>query len=111
MTNILAKGTVILLVDTTNTWSDRWKPRVEKVSRDCPKTLFTESRYGENRYRKDKIRYKVLTDPQTVMSEPLANSLSQYAASIEARNNRRQIAFNLVKETIQADDWIGEGKL
>lgn len=45
-----------VIVFKTQRWKQKW-PFLVEVSRDCAKTIFTKSRWGENRYSKDDIAY------------------------------------------------------
>lgn len=52
-----------VIVERFEMWRDQWTPKVQEVTRDRPKTLFTRcGGFSENRYLKSRISYRLFGD-------------------------------------------------
>lgn len=86
------------------------RPRIVELSRDRPKTLFTKTRYGENRYHKNSIRYRLFNTKEEAFAAlpQVIRANLEYEESMEQELRRVQEALRKeIDNLIAGDDWSG----
>jgi len=102
-----------LIVKSGYSWNGGLKPRVEELSRDCPKTLFTltGSRWGgENRYNKDGIRYRLFDteeEAQAAIPDEVSAAIGAEKTAYDELDRSRKHREEQVQQMMSSESWQG----